>query len=218
MSAPAPKPAPAYCRSVANVEVFADITCPFTHVGLTEFVRARRAAGRDHPLLIVRSWPLELVNDHPATPASVAGKVNALRASVAPDLFVGFDPDQFPTTSIPALALAGAAYANNTRTGEAVSLALRHALFEEGRDIADPDVLAALAAGFGVQAPAPGDDRGVRADWAEGQRRGVRGSPHFFVGDRAWFCPTLHIDEADGQLRVGRDPQAEAEFLRVAFA
>ena len=35
-------------------------------------------------------------------------------------------------------------------TGEAVSLALRSALFEEGLDVSQPDVLSSIARSFGV--------------------------------------------------------------------
>ncbi len=68
------------------------------------------------------------------------------------DLFVGFRADRFPRTSLPAFVLAADAYAVDLDTGEAVSLAVRDALFEEGRDVADPAVLADVAAAHGVPA------------------------------------------------------------------
>ncbi|MFT4616189.1 MAG: hypothetical protein ACKVG5_14010 [Acidimicrobiales bacterium] len=44
-----------------TVEVFADITCPFTRVGLKRVVE--HLAQIDHPIeVIVRAWPLEWVN------------------------------------------------------------------------------------------------------------------------------------------------------------
>ena len=75
----------------ASVEVFAEITCPFAHVGLRRFVVRREASGRAAPVLWVRAWPLELVNGEPLDPDVVARHVDELRERVAPDLFRGFD-------------------------------------------------------------------------------------------------------------------------------
>ena len=45
----------------------------------------------------------------------------------------------------------------------------------------------------------------VHADLAEGRDRGVIGSPHFFVGDDDFFCPTLAIERVDGHLTISFD-------------
>jgi len=47
-----------------TVEVYADITCPFTHVGLKQLVR-HIAATATPTQVIVRAWPLEWVNGAP---------------------------------------------------------------------------------------------------------------------------------------------------------
>ncbi len=54
--------------------------------------------------------------------------------------------------------------------------------------------------------PDESDRAAVLADWHEGQRRGVLGSPHFFCGDTDVFCPSLDItkDPVEG-LSVVRD-------------
>ena len=95
----------------------------------------------------------------------------ALRGSVRPDLFAGFRADTFPTTTMTAFALTAAA----DRTGdpavsEAVGMALRDALFEEGLDIGRPEVVAPIAERFDLE-PLDHDATvaAVRADWAEGQ-------------------------------------------------
>jgi hypothetical protein len=56
----------------------------------------------------------------------------------------------------------------------------------------------------------------VLADWREGQRRGVVGSPHFFVADEGMFCPSLDISRVDGRLRIASDPGAFDAFLERA--
>ena len=77
------------------VEVFADVRCPFAHVGLLRFVERRRELGADDISLVVRAWPLELVNGTPLDAAMVSQKIRALREQVAPTLFRGFDEDAF---------------------------------------------------------------------------------------------------------------------------
>jgi predicted DsbA family dithiol-disulfide isomerase len=201
------------------IEVFADVWCPFAHVGLRALVAQRRALGRDDVALRVRAWPLELVNSAPLDGHEVAEEIVDLRAQVAAGLFVGFDERTFPHTTLPALALAAAAYRRDDRTGEAVSFALRDALFEEGRDISDAAVLAAIAATCGLDGAGPDDDAAVRADWHEGQRLGVQGSPHFFCGETSAFCPALVIakDERD-RLRVQVNPHGLDEFMARCLA
>jgi predicted DsbA family dithiol-disulfide isomerase len=198
---------------MAVIEVFADIWCPFTHVGLRAMTRRREQLGRGDLAIWVRAWPLELVNGRPLDPNVAAKQIAALEEQVDASLFVGFDPDHFPTTMLPALALAAAAYRDDMAIGEAVSLALRDALFEEGRDIARPDVLREVAGRHGVT-DLPSDDGEVIADWREGQARGVKGSPHFYCGALEAYCPALNISrDPDGHLHVQRDLETMERFL-----
>ncbi|MEZ5141572.1 MAG: DsbA family protein [Acidimicrobiales bacterium] len=208
------------------IEVFADVGCPFTHVGLLRLVAVRREAGREEVRLRVRAWPLELVNGTPLDPAFIAEEVADIRDQVAPDLFSGFRADHFPRTSLPAFVLAGDAYAIDDATGEAVSLAVRHALFEDGLDVADPEVLAAIAERHGVPSAREraeadrhgGDHPGPLADLAEGRRRGVIGSPHFFTPGGDFFCPALDIAKVDGHLHITADLEGFDAFARACFA
>jgi predicted DsbA family dithiol-disulfide isomerase len=198
------------------IEVFADVRCPFTHVGLRRVVERRAEAGGGAPLR-VRAWPLELVNGEPLDADHVAEEVDALRDQVAHDLFAGFDRDRFGRSSLPALALTAAAYERGDEVGEAVALAVRWALFEEGLDVSSPEVLAEIAAHHRLPAPGPAHHERVVADWHEGRDRGVVGSPHFFVGDRSWFCPGLDISHDEAGFHVRPDRDAFAEFLDAAF-
>lgn len=202
-----------------TIEVFAELTCPFTHLALRRIVERRDDGGRSRPLLRVRPWPLELVNGEPLDPDHVAKEVRALREQISPDLFTGFDVDSFPSTSMPGLRLVEAAYAVDEGTGERVSLAVRDALFEEGRDLGDAEVLAAIAAAHGVEAPGEERDDEVRRAYAEGQERGVEGSPHFFVAGSSAFCPLLDIQKDDaGDFHLALDEAAVSELLEGWFA
>ena len=179
-----------------TIEVFADILCPFTHVGLHTLIDRRTERGLSEPRLRIRAWPLELINGKPLDPHHIDAEIVALRGSVRPDLFAGFSIDTFPMTSMAAFALTAAA----DRSGdpvviEEVGMALRDALFEQGLDIGRPEVVEAIARRFSLEPLNPDDtEAAVRADWDEGKRRGVVGSPHFFTGqDDGWFCPGLDI-------------------------
>jgi predicted DsbA family dithiol-disulfide isomerase len=203
---------------VSIIEVFADVRCPFTHVGLRRFVDRREQLHRPDVRLHVLAWPLELVNGEPLDPDLIDEEVAELRTQVAPDLFGGFSRAAIPTTSLPALHLARAAYEQSAAAGERVSLALRWALFEDGRDIADPAVLADIAIDAGV---AVGDLSALDAvidEWREGQRRGVVGSPHFFVSGEGFFCPSLDITRnVSGALRIRVDQPSLDAFLGRCF-
>ena len=199
------------------VEVFADILCPFTHVGLRRLVDRRAELGRDRPVLVVRAWPLEIVNGRPLAPDVVAEEVLELRSSVAPALFAGFEPAHFPSTSLPALALAARARRAGEHVGERCSLALRYALFEEGRDISDHDELARIAGECGIDGARGEDHAAVLADLERGRALGVVGSPHFFIQDAGFFCPGLEIGRIEGRLRINLDVDGFASLAARCF-
>lgn len=206
---------------MSTVEVFADVLCPFTHVGLHTLIDRRSERGLTEPRLRIRAWPLELINGKPLDPDHIAAEIVALRGSVRPDLFKGFSVETFPKTSMAAFALTAAA----DRTGdpvliEDVGMALRDAVFEQGRDIGRPEVVQTVAARFGL-APLDADatEAAVRADWDEGKQRGVVGSPHFFTPDGGgWFCPGLAISRDDvGNFLVAWKEGSEA-FVDSVFS
>ena len=190
-----------------QIEVFADVACPFTHVGLRLFRSHRRDRGEAEPLLRVRAWPLSLDGHH------LAPKVELLRRTVAPDLFAGFSADRFPASTREALASEAAAYGVSADLGERFSFEVREALFERGLDISDPAVLAEIRAAVGAPDPTDDCDAAVDADRAEGERRGVQGSPHFFTDDADFFCPGLEIAGDD----VSFDQEGFRAFVLSAF-
>lgn len=190
-------------RPERGVDVYADVSCPFAHFSLRRFSERRREAGAGQVRLRVHAWPLQLVNGEPLEAGKVADEIADLRAQVAGDLFGGFDPAAFPSSTIDILGATTLAYEHSADAGEAFNLAIRDALFEQGRPIGDPDVLAEIAARFDLEVPDPDAARAaVAADFAEGQRRGVTGSPYFIVDDIPFFCPTLAIERHGEHLRI----------------
>jgi 2-hydroxychromene-2-carboxylate isomerase len=119
-------------------------------------------------------------------------------------------------TSLPALALAATAYRIDLQSGERVSLALREALFEEGRDLTDPAELLRIGQLSTLDDIRAGE-ADVQADYAEGRARGVIGSPHFFVDGEGFFCPTLAIERVDGHLSISFDAEGFDEFIDRCF-
>jgi predicted DsbA family dithiol-disulfide isomerase len=198
------------------IEVFADVVCPFTHVGLARLVAYRARVHREDVAIRIRAWPLELVNGEEVPQALLVEEIAALQQSVASDLFTGFDPERFPMSSLPALAAAAAASRSDLKRGERVSLALRQALFEEGRDLTNPDELLRIT-GLSTVDDLRAGEADVQADYAEGRARGVIGSPHFFVGDDGFFCPTLDIQRDDERLRIAFDADGFDEFISRCF-
>ena len=202
-----------------TVEVFADVLCPFTHVGLHTLIDRRAERGLAEPTLRIRVWPLQLINGKPLDPDHIAAEITALRGSVRPDLFRGFSVETFPKTSMTAFALAAAAdQTGDAVVSETVGMALRDAVFEQGLDIGRPEVVAEIAARFGLHPlDADATDAAVRADWNEGRGRGVVGSPHFFTGAASWFCPGLAISRDDVGNFIVAWKQGSKNFVDSVF-
>lgn len=200
------------------IEVFADVGCPFAHLGLVAIVDQCRTRNRLDVVLRVRSWPLELVNGKPLDAGFISEEVDEIRPQVAVGRFAGFSAEAFPDSTMDAMELTAAAYEVGDHTGQAVALAVRDVLFEKGRNVGDPEVLAAIAADHGVTWPDPvvtsGSYPRVRQDWEEGVDRGVVGSPHFFTSGGGYFCPALDVGRDDqGHLRVATDHERFTAFL-----
>lgn len=198
---------------MTTVEVFADITCPFTHVGLKQVIRHVEKSSQ--PItVVVRAWPLEWVNGSPLDVDAVLVKAAALTEQLGVDDFAGLTAEAWPISTIPALNLAATAYERDAAAGLAVSLELRAALFERGDDVGDPDVLARIAATHDLGAPASDASDSVRSDYDSGRARGVQGSPHFFVGSDGFFCPALDLGhDDDGHLTARFDADMLADFF-----
>ena len=198
----------------SSIEIFADVWCPFTHVGLNMVTEMRSVSRRKDVPLVVRAWPLELVNGAPMDADKTAANVAAMREQLSNDLFTGFDAGNFPTSTLDALDLVAQAYEVSATLGEQASLAVRHALFEQGRDISDTAVLHGIADELGLRFVADPRHIAVNRDWDEGRRRGVIGSPHFYCGVDDMFCPSLRLSrDENSQLHVAADADRLRAFI-----
>jgi predicted DsbA family dithiol-disulfide isomerase len=154
-----------------------------------------------------------------ADPGAIREKISLISEQLGVHDFDGFSTDAWPSTTFPALNLAAAAYEVDRPTGLAASLALRSALFEQGRDVSAPEVLADVAGQFHLQPPGDEPAASVTGDYAEGKRRGVRGSPDFFIGDDEFFCPSLDLGhDDDGTLTSRFDADGLRQLIATAAA
>jgi hypothetical protein len=191
---------------VHNVEVSADLWCPFAYVGLVAATKYCDEL-RNRVRLTIRSWPLELVNSGPLSKEKTFANASALRASVAPELFSGIDHWSYPRSTLSALALAAKANVLDLDLGRIVSMHLRHRLFEDGADLSSEDELNVVAKQFNLERGG-NDLLLMEQEYDAGKRRGVKGSPHFFCENGAEiFCPTLDLS---------RDPQGNLEVVQMA--
>ena len=196
-----------------KLEVYADLWCPFAYVGLRQAIAKREELGSDQPF-IIHPWPLELVNKQPLDPETTWEHAQDLRKQVAPNMFHNLDRSHFPTTTLPALALVVAMYGVDEAKGEAMSMAFRTLLFEDGCDISNPETLHDIATQFGCDPAASSDVSAVVGEWNRGVKRGVQGSPHFFCGEHNMFCPGLAIQKDDsGHLDLQTTANRLTSFL-----
>jgi predicted DsbA family dithiol-disulfide isomerase len=177
--------------------VFSDLHCPWAYVFSIRLRRAR--AGVDQPPVAWRCWPLELVNERGTPWESLTQEVPVL-AQLEPDHFSRPRRETWPSTLLPAMeALKVAGALGGPPAADRFDEAARRAFFLDRRDLSLRPTLADLAAESGLDRArfqdafdGGGHRRDVVADWEEGRRRGVEGSPHAFLPDgSAVFNPGI---------------------------
>lgn len=173
--------------------VFADLGCPWAHVGVHRLWDARRRAGlEDRVRFDVRAFPLELVNERPTPFAGLQLEVPPL-SELAPD--AGWElwsaaPTTWPVTMLPAMEAVEAAKEQGLEASEHLDVELRRAFFGASRCISMRPVILEVATGCGrVDADALAealDDGRARRPLLDGYwsaAEAVQGSPHVFAPD-----------------------------------
>ena len=177
--------------------VFSDLHCPWAYVFSIRLRRARAGVGQ--PPVAWRCWPLELVNERGTPWDSLSQEIPVL-TQLEPDHFAPPRRETWPSTLLPAMeALKVAGELGGPQAADRFDEVARRAFFLDRRDLSIRPTLLDLAAGAGLDREAfqvafdgGGHRRGVIADWQEGQRRGVEGSPHAFLPDgSAVFNPGI---------------------------
>jgi predicted DsbA family dithiol-disulfide isomerase len=168
--------------------VFSDLHCPWAYVFSIRLRRAR--AGVERPPVAWRCWPLELVNERGTSWETLTQEIPVL-AQLEPDHFARPRRETWPSTLLPAMeALKVAGELGGPRAADRFDEVARRAFFVDRRDLSIRPTLADLAVEAGLERAAfldafdrGGHRRAVVADWEEGRRRGVEGSPHAFLPD-----------------------------------
>jgi predicted DsbA family dithiol-disulfide isomerase len=168
--------------------VFSDLHCPWAYLFSIRLRRARNGVG--DPPVAWRCWPLELVNER-GTPWETVSKEIPVLTQLEPDHFAAPRRETWPSTLLPAMeALKAAGELGGPEAADRFDEAARRAFFLDRRDLSIRPTLADLAAEAGLDRArfldafdGGGHRRSVIADWEEGRRRGVEGSPHVFLPD-----------------------------------
>jgi len=187
-----------------RIDIWSDVVCPWCWIGKHRFQRALELMGDKAPQVEVRWHPFLLDPDADTTPVPLreayAAKFGGAERTAqmlaqtqstarAEGLPMDFDRGQVRVTTLPAHRLLWLAWREGVQ--EAVGEALFRAHFEQGRNLADPEVLAAAAAAGGIAAARVeallASDEGlaeVRAGLGQAQALGIQSVPTFVINGR----------------------------------
>ena len=179
-----------------ELDVWSDIACPFCHVAHVRIARAaaglgRPAAVRNRAFELQPGLPPEGIDpaafyaDRFGGTAGAAAAFAHMRAFAADDdVTFDFAGMRAPNTRMAQRAIALVEEARGTDAAARLRSALFRAHFEEGRDVADPAVVVALAEDADADRialsdalAAGGGESRVAADQAEAVRLGVTSVP-----------------------------------------
>ncbi|MFB6303338.1 MAG: DsbA family protein [Haloferacaceae archaeon] len=185
-----------------EIVVYSDYVCPFCYLGRESLARYRQS--RDDPLSV--DWrPFDLRarergSDGEIDPAADDGKDAAYYERARQNvrrLCEEYDVEMAQeiatdVDSLPAQAASRHVEREHPERWPDFDAAVFEALWVDGRDIGDADVLADIAADIGLDPAEIRDaatDEDVRADlraaFREAQERGITGVPTFVYGDHA---------------------------------
>jgi len=187
-----------------RIDIWSDVVCPWCWIGKHRFRRALELMGDKAPQVEVHWHPFLLDPEADATPvplrqayaakfggAERAGQMLAQTQDTAraEGLPMDFERGQVRITTLPAHRLLWLAGREGVQ--DAVGEALFRAHFAEGRNLADPQVLAEAAAAGGipagrVQAMLASDEglAEVRAGMGQAQALGIQSVPTFVIDGR----------------------------------
>jgi predicted DsbA family dithiol-disulfide isomerase len=198
-----------------QVEIWSDVACPWCHVGTARFERAVAETGVEVDV-VYRSFELDPMVPPGAGPplteylARKFGDLSRVQAAHArltdagAELGIDFRWSQMrrSNTFDAHRLLAWALHSSGAAAQRALKKALLHAYFTEGREVADHEVLAELAADVGLdragaEALLAGDEEAdfVRAERREAYRNGINAVPTFVVEGEWMLQGALDTDK-----------------------
>jgi predicted DsbA family dithiol-disulfide isomerase len=204
-----------------EIDFVADLACPWCFLGLVRLDRAR-AMRLDFPVR-VRWRPFLLNPQLPPDGMDRAAYVRRKFGGNATEIYrrleesgradgVTFAFDRMPRTPNTTRAHRLILFAEERGAADAVIRALFRALFQEGRDVGEPEALAAIAAQAGLDRDEVADflagdrlARDVVAGHQQAERAGIRGVPVFIV-------------DHEHAITGAQPPEILADLLDVAIA
>jgi predicted DsbA family dithiol-disulfide isomerase len=204
-----------------QIDFVADLACPWCYLGLVRLDRAR-AMRPDRPVRV--RWHPFFLNPH--LPPEGMDRATYVRRKFGADARqvyrrieeagredgVDFAFARMPRTPNTTLAQRLILFAEEQGRADPVIRALFRALFQDGRDVGRPEVLAAIAGEAGldrdeVNAFLAGDrlEREVIAAHQQAERAGIHGVPVFIV-------------EREHAITGAQPPEVLADLLDVAVA
>jgi predicted DsbA family dithiol-disulfide isomerase len=198
-----------------QVEIWSDVACPWCYVGTARFERAVAETGIEVDV-VYRSFELDpnvppgngpLLTEYLARKLGDLSRVQAAHArltSAGAELGIDFRWSQMhrANTFDAHRLLAWALHTSGAEAQRSLKKALLHAYFTDGREVADHDVLADLAAEIGLDRAAAtallvSDDEAdfVRAERAEAYSNGINAVPTFIVAGRWMLQGALDTDK-----------------------
>ena len=208
-----------------RIDIWSDVVCPWCWIGKHRFQRGLELMGADAPQVEVHWHPFLLDPDASTTPVPLreayAVKFGGIErtnqmlaqtqaAAQGEGLPMDFDEGQVKVSTLPAHRLLW--LAGQSGVQEQVGEALFRAHFAEGRNLADPQVLADAAAAGGIPAERVqallASDEGlaeVRAGIGQAQALGIQSVPTFVINGKY-------------AVQGGQPPEVFAEVLRKIAA
>lgn len=187
-----------------EVKIWSDVRCPFCYIGKKRFETAlEQFPNRDQVEVVWKSFQLDpsLRTDPQANTLDYFVRTKGVSPAQARQMFAGatemareeglnFDLENaIPANSFDAHRLIQLAKTKNL--GNEIEEALFRAHFEEGKNIDDPEILAAVAREAGIADQevrfvlnSEAFAAEVRQDELEARKTGVRGVPFFVFEDR----------------------------------
>jgi predicted DsbA family dithiol-disulfide isomerase len=177
-----------------TIVLYGDIACPWATCAVSRIRRTRRELGLDGTVVIDhRAFALELINRRPTPKLTVDAEVPVVGGIERDFGFqVWSQPEwTWPVSVLLALEAVQVAKAQSMQVSEDLDVALRRAMFVEGRCISLRSVVLDIASectGVDVDALVKGLDAGdgrraVLEQVTAAERMDVKGSPHLFLTD-----------------------------------
>lgn len=177
----------------ATITAFTDVMCGWSTLAFHRFYRARGAAGLDGRLFLdPQLFLLEDINEMALNTKTIEGEKPVIGA-LAEELGFGSwqrDPSEYPVTSLLANEAVHAAKEQSPAAVEQLDMALRLAFWSKSRCISMLHEVLDVAGGCDQvdvdrlrEALDSGRARGPMMRTYRTSRKGVQGSPHFFLPD-----------------------------------